>query len=351
MCFTGTGIGILGFQNFIRRCYSFNFLHLPEHVLIMNQILQFLQNSRNLVNAALVAWLLMSVATASNAQGYLEGANLSDECMPLQVKNSKIDRAFYGNNLQLNDLLPVFLNKDKSQMILAGVNFESLSFTGQHPDFPVPALYAIAPVLGYARKVNKHLFLSAMLIPVLNADLSEVGGTDIHIGGVVHGSYRITDHLSVKLTLGCIRQYYGPQYIALFGFDWKISDKWRLFGDMPIYGTLSYQINSKANVGLNYTGISTSYHAAEQNEYFEYTATQLGLFGEYYLTSMLALRATVAYSLQRDMELYNINYKAGNGGIVYVDNGPQTTPLYPQVNNGIVYKLSLSLRFPEPKDK
>ena len=323
----------------------------PVPDFIMKQLLKSLPGKRNSKIAVLITMLCLSISFRCNAQGYLEGANLSDEFMPLQVKDSKTDKAFYGNNLQLNDLLPVFLKKDKSQMLLVGLNLESLSFSGSHPDFPVPNLYSIAPVVGYGRKINKHLFLSAMLIPVFNTDMSEVSGSDIHVGGVVHGSYRITDDLSVKLTLGCIKEYYGIQYVALFGFDWKITERWRLFGDMPIYGTLSYRINPKINAGLNYTGISTSYHAAEQNEYFEFTATQLGVFAEYYLTSMLAVRATVAYSTERYMELYNINNKTTGGGIIYVDDGPHTTPLYPQVDNGPIYKLSLSLRFPEPKNK
>lgn len=333
-----------------KRAFNLIFYIYPDQNFIMEQFIKSLRNNRNSRMSVLVAVLFLGISSACNAQGYLECANLSDEFMPLQVKNSKADKSFNGNNLQLNDLLPVFLKKDKSQMLLVGINFESLSFTGTHPDFPVPNLYSIAPVVGYGRKVNKHLFLSAMLIPVLNTDMGEASSTDIHIGGVVHGSYRITDELSVKLTLGCLKEYYGIQYVALLGFDWKISDRWRLFGDMPIYGTLSYRVNPKINAGLNFTGISTSYRAAEQNEYFEFTATQIGVFAEYYLTSMLAVRATVAYSMERYMELYNTNNKT-TGGIVYIDDGPQTTPLYPQVDNGPIYKLSFSLRFPEPKDK
>ena len=118
---------------------------------------------------------------------------------------------------------------------------------------------------------------------------------------------------------------------------------------MPIYGTLSYCVSPKVNVGLNYSGVSTSYGLAGQNEYFEYTSVQLGVFGEYYLTSKLALRGTVAYSAQRDMELYNMANKMAGGGIVYIDTGPQTTSLYPELVNGLVYKLSLSVRFPEAR--
>jgi len=315
----------------------------------MEQISRSIYKAYSFWIPGLVAGLFLSISFKSHGQGYLEAVNLTDELMPLQVKNSKVDKSFYGNNLQLNDLLPIFLKEDKTQFLLVGLDLGSFSFSGMHPDFPVTNLYSIAPKVGYGWRITQRLFMSAMAIPVLNTDLNEVKGTDVHIGGIVHGAYRINDNLSVKLTLGCIKQYYGPQYIALLGFDWKITERWRLFGDMPIYGTLSYCVSPKVNVGLNYSGVSTSYGLAGQNEYFEYTSVQLGVFGEYYLTSKLALRGTVAYSAQRDMELYNMANKMAGGGIVYIDTGPQTTSLYPELVNGLVYKLSLSVRFPEAR--
>ena len=297
------------------------------------------------------ALLFSGVFSTCAAQGYLEGVNVSNELMPMEVKNSTVDHAFYGNNLRINDFIPVFLKKDKSEYLVFGLNLESLNFTGTHPDFPVTGIYSISPVLGYSRRINSQLNLSALLIPLLNSDLEEVQSSDIHFGGVIRGAYHISENFAVKLTVGYRKQYYGPQYIVLVGLDWKLSDKWRLFGEMPTYATLSYSLTPKMNAGASYLSGNTSYRLSAQDHYLQYLFAQPGLFIEYYITPIIALRTTVAYAVERNMDIYNMSDKINGGVIDHIDLGPKTTPLNMEVATGPAFKLSLSLRVPEPKNK
>src|ERR1022692_4934864 len=98
--------------------------------------------------------LFLAFFTRSTAQGYLEGANLSYDLIPLKISDPAGAQSFNANNFKLNDIIPVYLSKDKSQYLLFGLNLESLSFPGAHTDFPVTGIYSIAPVVGYSRPLN-----------------------------------------------------------------------------------------------------------------------------------------------------------------------------------------------------
>jgi len=305
--------------------------------------------NRKLVKLMLTV-LLLAIFSESNAQGYLEGANVSYDEMPLKVSSSTVDRSFNCGNFKVTDIVPVYLKKDRSQFLMFGLNFESFAFTGIHPDFPVTGFYSIAPVAGYSNQINMRFNLSALLIPILNSDLYIVSGSDFHFGGVVRGAYRVNDNFLIRAILGYRQQFYGPQYIVFLGLDWKIGNKWRISGDLPNNATLCYSIHPKLNTGISYLSGNTSFHLSRQNHYLQYNYAQPGLFLEYYLTSKLAIRGTAAYSFIRNLDIYTMDEKV-TGVVDYIPIGPKPLALNPEVSNGPAFKLALSLRLPEHKNK
>jgi hypothetical protein len=291
----------------------------------------------------IVTLLFMILPKLSFGQGYVEGVNISYEHMPMKIKLPSGDQKFTGSNLKIATTIPIFLTPDKSKYLLVGGNLEAFHFSGTHPDFEVKKVYSISPTLGYSTMVSKNFNLTALLMPFLNSDYKNVKGSDIKFGGIVRGSWKVSDKLTWKATLGYRRQFYGPQYIVLVGMDWKVNDKWRIFGDLPHSATVNYAVNEKVNAGFNLFVQPSTYRLKNQDRYFEYNTVNPGLFAEYYVSPNWAIRATAAYTLIRNMEVYHKNDKT-DGFIDFYELGDRKDPINPEVASGLTFKIGLSYR-------
>jgi len=276
-------------------------------------------------------------------QGYIEGASISYEVMPMKIKTPDGDQNFTGNNFKIGTTVPIFLALDKSEYLLVGGNLEAFTFAGTHPAFEVASVYSISPTLGYSKMVSRKFNLTALLMPTMNSDYKNSKGSDIKFAAIVRGSWKVSDNLTWKATLGYRRQFYGPQYVALVGLDWKATDKWRIFCDLPHNVTASYAVNGKVNAGFNLFVQNATYRLDRQDRYFEYNTVNPGFFAEYYVSPEWAIRSTAAYTLIRNMEIYNKDDKA-DGFIDFYEMGDRKDPLNPEVSSGLSFRVGLSYR-------
>ena len=292
---------------------------------------------------AVMCMLLLLLPQLSFGQGYIEGVNVSYEHLPMKIKTEAGDQNFTGSNFKIATTIPIFLTPNKSRYLLVGGNLEAFSFSGTHSSFEVKTVYSISPTVGYTTMVNKNFNLTGLFMPFLNSDYKNVKASDIKFGAVVRGTWKVSDKLTWKAIVGYRRQFYGPQYIVLAGMDWKVNDKLWIFGDLPHSATVSYAVNKKVNTGFNLFVQNSTYRLNNQQRYFEYNTVNPGLFAEYYISPNWAIRATAAYTLIRNMEVYNKNDKV-TGFIDFYELGNRKDPLNPEVSGGLSFKVGLSYR-------
>jgi hypothetical protein len=292
---------------------------------------------------AIVTLLFTLLPGVSFGQGYVEGVNISYEHMPMKIETPSGDQKFTGSNLKITTSIPIFLTPNKSKYLIIGGNLEAFNFSGTHPDFEVKRVYSISPTLGYSTMVSKNFNLTALLTPTMNSDYKDVKSSDIKFGAIVRGSWKVSDKLTWRGIVGYRRQFYGPQYVALVGMDWKVNEKWQIFGDIPHSLTASYEVNQKVNTGFNLFVQNSTYRLNNHDRYFEYNTVNPGLFVERYLSSKWAVRATAAYTLIRNMEIYNKNDKA-KAFIDFAELGDRKDPINPEVSPGLAFKIGLSYR-------
>ncbi|WP_158829599.1 DUF6268 family outer membrane beta-barrel protein [Mucilaginibacter lacusdianchii] len=292
----------------------------------------------------LTAILLLILSPARTmAQGYVEGVNLSYEHMPIKIKTPDGEQKFTGNNLKIATSIPIFLTPNKSKYLIVGGNLEAFNFSGTHPAFEVKRVYSISPTFGYSTMVSPTFNLTALLTPTINSDYENVKSSDIKFGGIVRGSWKANDNLTWRAVLGYRQQFYGPQYLATVGMDWKASERLRIFGDVPKDLTINYALNPKMNTGFNLSVQNSTYRLNNQDRYFEYNTVNPGLFVERYISSNWAVRATAAYTLIRNMEIYNKKDKA-KAFIDFAEFGDRADPINPEVSKGLAFKIGLSYR-------
>jgi hypothetical protein len=299
-----------------------------------------------LLSARLLPALLLSVClfipAISRAQGYNEGIGLSYEVLPLRQASGS-EATFRADVFRANLIVPVAEAADSSHAVLAGLSLETLRFSGNRPGFEVQNVYGITPVLGYRQRLSRRTELTALALPALNSDLRDVRGSDVTWGGVVRAAYRSSARRAYRLTVGYRQQFYGPQYVLLLGLDWRLGERWRLFGDLPTTFNISYAMAPGVNVGFNLNGINTAYRLQEQDQYFQYQQGHYGLFAETYLSAHWALRATAAYAVTRRMAVYARNDQ-WPATIDYIGIGNAPTPLSPAIDKGLAFRVALSYR-------
>jgi hypothetical protein len=294
--------------------------------------------------AILTAILLFSLSPANTmAQGYVEGVNISYEHMPIKVETPAGEQKFTGNNLKIATSIPIFLTPNKSKYLIVGGNLEAFNFSGTHPAFEVKRVYSISPTFGYSTMVSPTLNLTALLTPTMNSDYKNIESSDIKFGAIVRGSWKANENLTWKAVLGYRQHFYGPQYLVTVGMDWKASEKWRIFGDVPKDLTINYALNQKMNTGFNLSVQNSTYRLNNQDRYFEYNTVNPGLFVERYISSSWAVRATAAYTLIRNMEIYNKTDKA-KAFVDFAELGDRADPINPEVSKGLSFKIGLSYR-------
>lgn len=290
--------------------------------------------------------LLVALPFAGWGQGYTEGASLSSEVLPLSSGGPDHASNFWAFSTRGNVVVPRFLQEDKSQALLLGAGGEVLSFTGSRPGFDVKHLYAVAPVLGYTRQVTQRLRLTGIFIPTLSSDFQQVAGKDVQYGGLVRAAYRVQPTLTLRAALGYRQTFYGPTYLVLGGLDWQVSERVRIFGDVPASLTVAYAPTPRVNAGLDMVGNYATYRLSLADEYVRNRTFLVGLFGEYYVRPKLALRAKVGYSLIRNLDIYRQSDRA-TGVLDFVSVGGSPTPISPAVGKGVVGQVALSFRLPD----
>ncbi len=286
--------------------------------------------------------MLLFVPELASGQGYIEGMNINYESSPVTIKDVDPDESFTLNTWRFNTGFPVFLTKDKSKYLIIGAGFEVLNFSGTHPAFSIKNVYGIQPTVGFTQKVNSKLTLRYIFLPALNSDFDDVSFTDIKLGGIVQAAYSKRPGLTWRATLGFRDQWFGPQIIALVGLDWKVNEKWRIFGDAPRDLTIVYKLNQKNYAGFTLEAVNTSYKL-KNRQYLSHNTAQPGLFYERYLTPALALRATVSYSFIRHEDINHQQDKT-DLQVDFVPIGYEPDPLNPEFSKGANFKLALSYR-------
>jgi hypothetical protein len=113
---------------------------------------------------------------------------------------------------------------------------------------------------------------------------------------------KINDRLSLGFGIYTNHELFGQLLTPIMTIDWRINDRWRLFGNFPMFNTLTYSIDEKWNTGINYVGLVTSFGADET--YIERQSLDFSWFLERYLTSQIVVQFRLGYPVGRRFEEY-----------------------------------------------
>ena len=141
-------------------------------------------------------------------------------------------------------------------------------------------------------------------------------------------------------------------FVPLFGFNWKINEKWRFKMVVPVNFELSYQPFKRFRTGVRFDGVNGSYRVnhdknsgANNPHYIDKADNNAWLFSEFNLGKNVWMHAKVGYSVLRKYRIYQGDDRmtAKLGPVNISDNRTNTTYMF---NNGMSFEFRFIYRLP-----
>jgi hypothetical protein len=169
--------------------------------------------------------------------------------------------------------------------------------------------YGLALPVGFLKSIphSNWTILTTAIFRMNDANINFQGETQW--GGYILASWQRTQSLNYKLGLYINSEFFGLFVIPLIGLDWKINDRFNLFGVLPASLTLEYKLSKHFFSGTVFRTFTNSYHDVA-NQYMRVDENQLGLFLDYYYGKSWLFNIEAGHSILRKLrggEWRNIN--------------------------------------------
>jgi len=291
----------------------------------------------------------------THSQNWIDLVTVSSKYSP----NNKTEQGTNTRNLfslGLNVKLPIVLSNDNVLIIGLDHQYNLISrnySNGTDGSFNELPFSSSILQLGLSHDWNKKTNTLFMAMGRLNSDYIEVSTSHFELAGLILSTTKRTKDFHWKYGVYCNAEYFGPMVVPLFGFNWKINDKWRLKTVVPINLELSYQAKNWFRSGLFFEGINASYrvfnNSSVKDDYLDKADNNLSLFSEFHLGKNIWFHVKGGVSVLRKYRTYEngerLSLKLGPVNIG--DNRPETEALF---KNGIFIEGKIIYRLPQEED-
>lgn len=212
-------------------------------------------------------------------------------------------------NLEIN--LPIVLknqdvvlfNLGARQVDLDGTDTESFPASRVMPRDPYQTLTGR---IGYRKALVGGNSMTLLFQYRRSGSLSDGVSEASQPGGVFLYEQRKSEKLSMRYGAYYSREFFGPLLVPIVGFDWKISDRWYAYANLPITGTLDYRVSNSFHAGFTYIGLVSSFQLPDTGvkSYIHTASTDLTLYGDLYLTPTIVLQGKFGRSMGRFFRQY-----------------------------------------------
>ncbi len=214
----------------------------------------------------------------------------------------------YQRSVTANLSIPIVL-KDSS-ILFTSVDYQFFDVDNEYSlSSPVERfnIHGIILRTGYIRKLSSKTALQILFVPRYMTDFNASFSNSLQLGGIV--MYEKVKSVNLTWRAGVLynQENFGPYIIPIVYLDWKITNKIRFKGLLPVYGKLYTEHSSKFSSGIHFVGLTTTYGTNEistPNLYVDRRSIDLSYFWNVNLFGNIFLEGRAGYSLSKDYGLY-----------------------------------------------
>ncbi len=284
--------------------------------------------------------LLLLLIVSVNGQQYTDIISVGIQYSPsngFKTGNSKV------NIIDQNFGAKAPIKVNKSDYALIGFSENHLSFSGD--SLPGGTSFtALTLQLGYIANFGRYN-LTTVLLPKISSDFAHLTDRNFQMGGLVVFTVKHSDNFKIKYGCYYNQEFFGPLIVPIIGLDWKVNEKLRIFGNLPITATAEYRISERFSSGIFFNANTTSYLYDKQRQYIQKNTQEISAFGDVYLTKNLVFQAKIGHTIGRKYDLFNLSDKIGAKMIAtFGDNRQQLNTNV--LKDGLIGEIKLIFRVP-----
>ena len=246
----------------------------------------------------------------------------------------KIPKVFKNKNVWYTQIDYHYFDVDNEYVTTS--NFERLQ------------LHGIILKTGYVHRLNESSSLQALVSPRLMTDFNASVSNSMQWGGLLMYEKIKNDNFAWKVGVMYNQDFFGPYVVPVVDLNWKLTDKLRLSGLIPVYGALYVEPSENFQAGLHFIGLTTSYKISEpgfENHYVDRRSIDVSLFSKVHLFNNFYVTARAGYSLTRDYGIFHEDDKM-DIGLPLVNIGDDRTRLNNEYEGSPFVHLRVSYEIP-----
>lgn len=243
--------------------------------------------------------LLLLTMQNSQAQPYIDVLTVRYISSPDMSSSGKAKNPTRLDYLNLSLTLP-FQFKNKKDAIIVSPFVERWNSQVQSVTQYNNYHYGLALPVGFLKSIpnSNWSILATVIFRMNDANINFHGETQW--GGYLLSSWQKNAALTYKLGLYVNGDFFGLFVVPLVGIDWKINDRFNLFGVIPASLTLEYKLSDHFYTGSVFRTFTNSYHDQGPN-YMRVDENQLGLFLDYYYGKRWVFNLEAGHSILRKL--------------------------------------------------
>ena len=215
-----------------------------------------------------------------NAQPFIDIISYNNQIFFSEYKDSSHNPVFIQDHF-LNLFIPVKFGK--GNVILFRINSEKLELNRTAKLNSSSQLFSIsAPVGLQLVSKNQKWKCTGIFITKINSDFKDDLSKDLQFGGIGLVTKVINENLQVRLGLYYNKEFFGDFFMPLGGIDWKINNKWQMYGTLPSNFRIEYNIYKSWNTGLGFRSFLRSFRLNNiySNDFIWIRENQLKIYFE-----------------------------------------------------------------------
>ena len=207
------------------------------------------------------------------------------------------------NDLFVNAFIPKVLKSGNTFFVRA--HYEKLDLKNDS----LSASYSSVtlPVGMQVQLKNPKWKFTGLVIPkIAGADLGASFSDVFQIGVYSLFTVKESEKFRYKFGLFYNSELFGNFFVPLVGIDWKVSDRFSLYGTLPQSFRASYAIvPARENAGLAFRSMVRTFRGEDNNTFVRYNELQFKTFFDFYLTPKNVVFIEGGYFLGKTPLLYN----------------------------------------------
>lgn len=300
----------------------------------------------------MVLVILLAAAKIGFTQNFVDLANVYWRMSPGNAVEGSDEKVNF-NTRAMDAKIPVKIS-DKL-ILLPGTELANNSIVNSNGNSWV--FSSVALQLGLEYKWSDRFKSVFMVIPKYSTTFTGgVDSKDLQFGGLTLNTFKRSDNFDWRFGAYVNSELFSVMIVPLFGFNWKMNEKWRWKMLIPVNLELSRIMNKRWIAGLLFIGANASYRMRQQlnpyatypenyQPYMDKADNNAWLYSDIYLTKNLVLNLKAGYSVLRKYRLYNEDDKLDlKLGPVNLGNDRADVPAL--MKNGLSFEARFIFRMP-----